>query len=133
MIDQLKAEYPIETLCEGLDCPRRSYDYQPSASADSPAGAAIERILGRWPFSGYRRVTAQLKREGLPINSTAVRRVRGHLGQRGPVGQVKAPLTTQSTPSLPRFPHLIQGRAATRPDEIGVADITYLPLGRRFI
>jgi transposase InsO family protein len=55
------------------------------------------------------------------------------LGQRGRVGQVKAPVTTQSKHSLPRFPNLIHRWQATRPDEIWVADITYIQLARRFI
>lgn len=133
MIDQLKADYPVETLCEVLDCPRSSYYYQPAEDNDAVLVETIERILGRWPFYGYRRVTAQLKREGLPVNSKAARRVMSQLGHRGQVGQVKAPLTTQSKHGLPRFPNLIQGREATRPDEIWVADITYIQLGRRFI
>jgi transposase InsO family protein len=133
MIDQLKADHPVEMLCEALDCPRSSYYYPPCASDDAVLVEAIERILGRWPFYGYRRVTAQLKREGLPVNSKAVRRAMRQIGRHGRVGQVKAPLTTQSQHSLPRFPNLIQGRQATRPDEIWVADITYIQLGQRFI
>lgn len=133
MIGQLKADYPVETLCEVLDCPRSSYYYQPSEGDDTVLVEAIERTLSRWPFYGYRRVTAQLKREGLPFNSKVVRRVMSHLGHRGKVGQVKAPVTTQSRHDLPRFPNLIQGREATRPDEIWVADITYIQLGHRFI
>lgn len=133
MIRQWKGDYPIERLCEVLDCPRSSYYYEPSESDDRVLSDAIERIVGRWPFYGYRRVTAQLKREGLPVNSKAVRRVMRRLGPRGPVGQVKAPITTQSKHGLPRFPNLIHGRAATRPDEVWVADLTYIQLGRRFI
>jgi transposase InsO family protein len=133
MIEQLKARYPVERLCEALDCPRSSYYYQPSEDNDEVLQAAIEQILGRWPFYGYRRVTAQLEREGLPVNSKAVRRVMSQMGHTGKVGQVKAPITTQSKHKLPRFPNLIAGRQATRPDEIWVADITYIQLGRRFI
>lgn len=133
MIDQLKDSYPIERLCEALDCPRSSYYYEPSQSDDQVLREAIDAILGRWPFYGYRRVTAQLEREGLPINSKAVRRVLNQQGHSGQVGQVKAPVTTQSKHKLPRFPNLIRGREATRPDEIWIADITYIRLGKGFI
>jgi putative transposase len=133
MIDQLKALYPVERLCEVLDCPRSSYYYQPSEGNDAALKAAIERIGGRWPFYGYRRVTAQLERGGLPVNSKAVRRLMKQMGHRGQVGQVKAPVTTQSKHKLPRYPNLIAGREAARPDDIWVADITYIPLGQRFI
>lgn len=133
MIDRLKAQYPVERLCEALDCPRSSYYYPSSEGNDEVLKSAIERIIGRWPFYGYRRVTAQLEREGLPVNSKAVRRVMNQMGHRGKVGQVKAPITTQSKHKLPRYPNLIAGREATRPDEVWVADITYIQLGRRFI
>jgi putative transposase len=133
MIDQLKGSYPTERLCEVLDCPRSSYYYQPSEEDDQVLREAIDAILGRWPFYGYRRVTAQLKREGLPINSKAVRRVLNQTGHSGQVGQVKAPITTQSKHKLPRYPNLIRGREATRPDEIWIADITYIRLGKGFI
>lgn len=133
MIQQLKTSYPIERLCEVLDCPRSSYYYQPSQGNDPVLEDAIGRILQRWPFYGYRRLTAQLAREGLPVNSKAVRRVLKQIGHTGQVGQVKAPVTTQSKHQLPRYPNLIRGREATHPDEIWIADITYIQLGRRFI
>jgi transposase InsO family protein len=133
MIGQLKGSYAIERLCEALDCPRSSYYYEPSESDDQVLREAIEGILGRWPFYGYRRVTAQLEREGLPINSKVVRRVLNQQGHSGQVGQVKAPVTTQSKHKLPRFPNLIRGQEATRPDEIWIADITYIRLGKGFI
>jgi transposase InsO family protein len=133
MIDQMRETYPVERLCEVLDCPRSSSYYQPGEADDSLLEAAIERIVTRWPFYGYRRVTAQLEREGLPVNSKVVRRVMNRLGQQGKVGQVKAPVTTQSKHQLPRFPNLIQGVEATHPDHLWVADITYIQLGSRFI
>lgn len=133
MIERLKNDYPIEQLCEVLDCPRSSYYYQSRESNDQILTDAIEHIVARWPFYGYRRVTAQLKREGMPVNSKAVRRIMNQIGHSGKVGQVKAPVTTQSKHSLPRYPNLIREREATRPDEIWIADITYIQLGSRFI
>lgn len=133
MIDRLKDSYPIERLCEVLDCPRSSYYYQPGESNDQVLESALERIIQRWPFYGYRRLTAQLAREGLPVNSKAVRRVMNQMGHHGQVGQVKAPVTTQHKHHLPRYPNLVRRREATRPDEIWIADITYIQLGRRFI
>ena len=66
MIDHLKSEYPVQILCQIWDCPRSSYYYHASQSGDDPmVVAAIEQILMRWPFYGYRRLQAQLQREGL--------------------------------------------------------------------
>lgn len=55
------------------------------------------------------------------------------MGYSGQVGQVTAPVITQSKHKLPRYPNLIRRKEATHPDEIWIADITYIQLGTRFI
>ena len=75
MIRQLSTNYPVSTLCAVLDCPRSSYYYQPVSWEDAVLRTAIRQIVKRWPSYGYRRITAQLRREGWPINSKVVRRL----------------------------------------------------------
>ena len=58
MIRQLAASYPVSLLCEVLGVARSTVYYQPVTQAeDEPLLAAIEQVLMRWPFYGYRRVT----------------------------------------------------------------------------
>ena len=92
----------------------------------------IEQIHARWPFYGYRRVTAQLKREGLLVNSKAVRRIMQTLDLRGKVGLV-GHLTTNSQHSYPRYPNLVKRLVAEYPEQVWAADITYLWLNTRFV
>jgi len=132
MITQLSTSYPIETLCALLDCPRSSYYYQPVPPDDTALRTAIEQIVIRWPFYGYRRVTAQLRREGWTVNSKVVRRLLQEFGLHGRIGRVRWH-TTDSTHALPRYPNLVRDMVASYPDEIWCADITYLRLGARFI
>lgn len=66
MMDRLKAHYPVERLCEALGCPRSRYYYPSSEGNDEALKSAIERIVGRWPFYGYRRVTAGQQQSGAP-------------------------------------------------------------------
>ncbi len=85
----------------------------------------------RWPFYGYRRVTAQLRREGWTVNSKVVRRSLHEVGRQR-VGRVRWH-TTDSMPTLPRYPNLVRDVVVSYPDQLWWADITYLRLGPRFI
>lgn len=132
MIDQLKVQYPVQFLSETLNCPRSSYYYRGVESNDEPLIAAIEQIIIRYPFYGYRRVTAELKRQGWQVNRKAVHRLMKTLGLKGRVGQVKLN-TTDSRHTFPRYPNLIRDLEAQYPDHLWVADITYVGLADRFI
>jgi transposase InsO family protein len=132
MIGQMAKAYPVRVLCEVLDCPRSSYYYEAQSSNDGVLRETIEQVHARWPFYGYRRVTAQLKREGLPVNSKAVRRVMKTLDVRGKVGVVGRS-TTNSKHDYPRYPNLIKDLEAAYPDHIWAVDMTYIWLNTRFI
>ncbi len=132
MIHHLQASYPVARLCAVLACPRRSYYYQPSPVNEEPLRTAIEQIVIRWPYYGYRRITAQLRRHGWRVNSKVVRRLMHEFGLHARVGRVRW-YTTDSTHAHPRYPNLIRDVTAACPDELWVADITYLRLGQRFI
>ncbi len=132
MIQQLGASYPIATLCAVLECPRRSYYYQAVPHNEELLRTAIEQIVIRWPYYGYRRVTAQLRREGWTINSKLVRRLMHEFGLHARVGRVRWH-TTDSTHDQPRYPNLVRDLTVAYPDQLWVADITYVRLGHRFI
>ena len=132
MIAKLEKDYPVATLCQVLDCPRSSYYYKPQPPRDDALRGEIERIHARWPFYGYRRITAQLRREGWLVNSKAVRRIMKALDMHGKVGLVRRS-TTDSQHDYPCFENLIRGVEAAYPDHIWAADITYLWLGTRFV
>ncbi len=115
-----------------MECPRSSYYYQAVSTDDAALRTAIEQIVIRWPFYGYRRVAAQLQRDGWTVNSKLVRRLLHAFGQQGRVGRVRWH-TTDSTHALPRYPNLVRELATVYPDQIWCADITYLRLDTRFI
>ncbi len=133
MIRALSQEYPASMVCDLLGCPRSSLYYQPVANPeDAKLLEAIERILMRWPFYGYRRVTAQLKREGWGVGKTRVRRLLKQIDHSCAVGRVRV-TTTNSDHDLPRYPNRVKVLDIIRPNQVWVADITYIRLGRRFI
>ena len=119
-------------LCTWLDCPRSTY-YAPSVKADEgEVVAAIEQILLRFPCYGYRKLHKHLVRQGMAIGEHRVRRLLRQLGITGSVGTVRVQ-TTDSHHAHPRYPNRIQRLKLTCPDQVWVADITYIRLGRRFI
>jgi transposase InsO family protein len=132
MIAELSTSYPVDVLCIALDCPRSSYYYQAVPVSDAALLTAIEQVVIRRPRYGYRRVTAQLRREGWTINSKVVRRLMREIGMPRRMGQVRLH-TTDSTHGWPRYPNLVRTLVARCPDEVWVADITYIRLGSGFI
>ena len=133
MIDHLKAEYPVQMLCELWQCSRSSYYHHPvQQQDDQEIVTTIEHILMRWPFYGYRRMQKQLAREGYEVGERVVRRILRSLGGSRSVGQVTV-RTTNSRHTLPRYPNCIKGITPSAINQIWVADITYIRLGTRFI
>lgn len=129
---KLAREYPVSLVCRTLGCPRSSYYYQGKGRDDQALQEALKEVAGTWPTYGYRRLTAQLQREGWVVNEKRVRRVMGELGLQGKVYRKKR-RTTNSDHPFPRYPNLVQGLEVVRPDQVWSADITYVRLQREFV
>jgi transposase InsO family protein len=123
----LATEYPIALLCQALDLARSSYYYRVSSAGDPALQGALLRLAEAWPTYGYRRLTAQLRREGWEINSKRVRRLMHTLELQRPQAKRKR-RTTNSSHAFPRYPNLVQDLVVTHPDQVWVADITYVHL-----
>lgn len=132
MIEAMKSEAPIQRLCQVFDCPRSTYYYESMRRDETSLLIAIEHVLMRRPWFGYRRVTAQLQREGTPVGETVVRRLLRAMAHSRSVGQVRGQ-TTDSHHSYTRYPNLIRGLRLTHANQVWVADITYIRLGIRFM
>ena len=132
MVMKLAREYPVSLVCRTLGCPRSSYYYQAKGRDDQVLKEALKQVAGTWPTYGYRRLTAQLRREGWPVNGKRIRRLMGELGLQGKVYRKKR-RTTNSDHPFPRYPNLVQELEVVRPDQVWVADITYVRLQREFV
>lgn len=122
----------MRLLCETLDVHRCNLYHEPRPDEDQPVKDALRELAGAWPTYGYRRLTVMLRREGLRVNAKRVRRLMHELGICGEAPQRK-PRTTNSDHPYPRFPNLVEGLEAKRPDQVWVADITYIKLRREFV
>ncbi len=122
----------MSDLCQWLDCSRSSYYTQPKHNDETVLREAAEQILLRFPFYGYRKLQKALARQQITVGEYRVRRLLCQLGMTRSVGKVRV-RTTDSNHPHPRYPNRIKGLKLTRPDQVWVADITYIRLGRRFI
>ena len=100
--------------------------------ADTDLRVRIEDILAEFPAYGYRRVTHELRRRGLVINHKRVARVmREHALT---PHRVRAWLaTTNSDHKQPIYPNLRSSITPEGPDELWVADLTYIRLTTGFV
>ena len=85
----------------------------------------IDEVYTERPFYGVRRMTAQLRREGLLINHTAVERPMREMGL---AGVAPGPNLSTPAPHHPVYPYLLRGVTAQRPNHVCGIDITYIRL-----
>jgi transposase InsO family protein len=126
--------YPVAMLCDLLDLPRSSYYYQRVESAEPELEEAIKEIAGKFPTYGSRRITHQLRRMpyGMRVNRKKVQRMMRHLGLIQPRKSRKR-RTTDSDHPFKRYPNRVKGLEVDHPDQVWVADITYVRLGEGFV
>ena len=92
----------------------------------------IQQIALRWPAYGYRRVHAELVRQGWKINHKRVLRLM-RSDNLLCVRRRKFLFTTDSRHSLPIYPNLVEELIITSIDQLWVADITYIRLQLEFV
>ena len=121
-----------------MKIPASSFYYRPKASAvEEKQNQAdlldrIEAICLEFPRYGYRRVTAQLKRENLFVNHKRVLRL---MRESDLLCRVKRRWvnTTDSRHGFPRYPNLVKDVAVSRLNQIWLADITYIRIRTGFV
>lgn len=110
----------------------RHFDVSAPARADADLRDAIQRISLAHRHYGYRRITAQLRREGHVANAkrgSGLMREDNLLALRD---RPFVPCTTDSRHDYAIMPNLIRGLVPSGLDQIWVADITYVRLGEAF-
>jgi putative transposase len=130
---KLAKDYPIRLVCRLLDVPRSSVYYAPPPPDDEAMlKSVLLELAGEWPTYGYRRLTAMMRRLDWPVNGKRVRRWMQELQLTGAPPK-RRPRTTNSHHDFPRYANLIKDLEISRPDQVWVADITYIRLRREFV
>jgi len=131
---KLAKDYPIRLVCRLLDVPRSSVYYaaQPVPDDEAMLKTVLLDLAGQWPTYGYRRLTAMMRRLGWPVNGKRVRRWMEELQLTGAPPK-RTTRTTNSKHGFPRYDNLVKDLEISRPDQVWVADITYIRLHREFV
>jgi len=123
----------VSRLCSAVALCRAEYyrhsNCTPEAEPDLELRQEIQAIAADMPAYGYRRITAQLARNGVVANHKRVlqlMRKDGLLCVRKPAFVN----TTQSQHSFTIYPNLVPTLSIDGPDQLWVADITYIHLRR---
>jgi putative transposase len=130
---KLADAYPIRLVCRLLAVPRSSLYYQPQPTLDEAMiKTALLDLAAEWPTYGYRRLTFMMQRLGWKVNSKRVRRYMEELNLTG-APPARKTRTTNSQHDFTRYPNLVKDLEIQHPDQVWVADITYIRLRRDFI
>lgn len=123
----LSNDYPVALSCRVLGCARSSHYYQSQAPDESDLRSAIDSLAAQWPTYGSRRISMELRRQGWTVNRKRVSRLMGEMGLKIKK-KPKKKYTTASDHPFPRYPNLVSDLEIVHPDQVWVADITYIAL-----
>ena len=145
-IDQHRTIYGVEPICALLPIApstyflRKTQQLSPTTRAartqrDDALRTAIQRV---WDTNeqvyGPRKVWRQLKRDGERVARCTVERLMRAMGLRGTVRGRAWKITTHADPAAARPADLVVRQfTATRPNQLWVADFTYVATWRGFV
>ena len=129
-----KEGYPVGVACRAVGLSRSSFYYHPTSKDEGELKVAIQEIAAAYPTYGTRRVTAMLRRPPycFRVNRKRVRRLMRELGLLVKPKR-KRVSTTDSRHHYGRYANLVEGLEVGHPDQVWVADITYIRLKRGFV
>ena len=110
---------------------RSTFYAKPAPQDDTAIVEVISGICEEFEFYGWRRVRAELRHRGLIVNHKKVRRLmREHDLQ--PRRRRRCVATTDSDHDQPIYPNRAKDLAIDGPDQLWVADITYVAIREGF-
>jgi putative transposase len=124
--------HPIRRICAVLDLPRSSF-YQaatptPTDLADAQLGNEIEAVFTHHRARyGYRRIGAQLARQGITCAPARIRRIMASRQLKALQPKTYIPRTSDGRADLPS-PNLLEGKPLPEaPNRVWAGDITFIP------
>jgi transposase InsO family protein len=145
-IDQHRDTYGVEPICAVLPIAPSTYFLRKAHEQEATKRSArarrdedLRREIRRvWTehqqVYGPRKVWRQLRREGRRVARCTVERLMREMGLRGAVRGRAWKVTTQSDPAATRPADLVERRfVATRPNQLWVADFTYVATWGGFV
>jgi putative transposase len=105
---------------------------QSARAPDAELRDQIQRVALEWPAYGYRRITAELQRCGLGVNHKRVLRLMREDNLLC-VRKRQCIRTTDAHHRLLVYPNLVPALTVSGPNQLWVADITYIRLPQECI
>jgi putative transposase len=127
LVERENREVSVQVQCELLGLARSSVYYTPRQpdERDLLVKRRIDEIYTTSPFYGIRRITAQLRVDGLLVNHKAVAR---HVQEMGLQAIYPGPNLSRRKHAEVVYPYLLRGLDITRPNQVWGVDITYIRL-----
>jgi putative transposase len=124
-VERESSELPLTTQTELLGISRSSLYYQPGEP--SPEELAIkhriDELYTQYPFYGSRRMTAQLRREGMTLSRKTAQR---HMREMGIEAIFPGPNLSRRHHNAQIYPYLLRGITLGYPNHVWGIDITYI-------
>ena len=141
MIYKLRTDFRVGKMCEILGVSKSGYYSwlrQPKSLRNMENEKLLEKIELEYIKSrrlyGVRRVTAALKNGGTTCGHNRVARLMQENGMRSLRKRGRRVNTTDSRHEYPIAPNLLgRGYKATRPHQVWVSDLTYVPTGEGWL
>jgi putative transposase len=121
----------VRRQCEILALNRSSLYYE-SVGPDPEELELMRRIDElhlEFPFYGSRRMSRELRNQGLIVNRKRVQRLMRIMDLEA---LAPKPNTSKPAPEHPVYPYLLRTLSICRPNQVWAADITYIPLAHGF-
>jgi putative transposase len=125
-------QYPKTAVCRALGVARSSCYHRADQVQDGELCTALGKVCADFPCYGYRRAAAELRRRGWAVNRKRVARLMKAMNLQAKKA-LRRRRTTNSEHTFPRYPNLVELLVVQRPDQVWVADITYVRLGTGFV
>lgn len=127
LVEREGSELSVTMQCELLSLNRSGLYYV--AHGDSERDLLIKRrideVYTACPFYGIRKITAQLRSDGLLVNHKAVAR---HMQEMGLRAISPGPNLSKRAQQHTVYPYLLKGLKIERPNQVWGVDITYIRL-----
>jgi putative transposase len=127
MVERDGQEVSVMVQCELLSLNRSGVYYQPRGVSEQELliKRHIDEIYTAYPFYGIRKITAQLRADGLVVNHKAVAR---HMHEMGLQAVYPGPNLSKRTQQAAVYPYLLHGLTIEQPNQVWGVDITYIRL-----
>jgi len=128
----LQKEHSVRDICGILGVNRSSFYYQPKEDpSEAVLRAEIEKLAGRYPRYGYRRITQLLLRQGYTVDTRRVARLMKEMNLL--ICVKRAGQTTKSLQGDKPWTNLLETLEVSHQDQVWVGDVTYVRVKGRFV